>query len=46
MQFKNLRIEGDPAKLAPIYEEQKADEVVFSFGSEKIFGSKRSPSAS
>ncbi len=29
VHFKNLRIEGDPAKLASIYEEQNADEIVF-----------------
>lgn len=29
VQFVNLRIEGDPAKLAAIYEEQGADELVF-----------------
>jgi cyclase len=29
VQFKNLRIEGDPAKLAAMYEEQGADELVF-----------------
>jgi cyclase len=29
VQFKNLKIEGDPAKLAAIYEEQGADELVF-----------------
>jgi len=29
VQFVNLKIEGDPAKLAAIYEEQGADELVF-----------------
>jgi len=29
VHFRNLRIEGDPAKLAAIYEEQNADEIVF-----------------
>ena len=29
VQFKNLKIEGDPAKLAAIYEEEGADELVF-----------------
>jgi len=29
VRFKNLKIEGDPAKLAAIYEEQGADELVF-----------------
>jgi len=29
VQFKNLKIEGDPAKLAAMYEEQGADELVF-----------------
>jgi len=29
VQFVNLKIEGDPAKLAEIYEEQGADELVF-----------------
>ena len=29
VQFLNLKIEGDPAKLAAIYEEQGADELVF-----------------
>jgi cyclase len=29
LRFKNLKIEGDPAKLAAIYEEQGADELVF-----------------
>jgi len=29
VQFVNLQIEGDPAKLAAIYEEQGADELVF-----------------
>jgi len=29
VQFVNLRIEGDPAELAAVYEEQGADELVF-----------------
>jgi len=29
IHFRNLRVEGDPAKLAAIYEEQNADEIVF-----------------
>lgn len=29
VQFVNLKIEGDPAKLAAIYEDQGADELVF-----------------
>jgi len=29
VHFKHLRVEGDPAKLAAIYEEQNADEIVF-----------------
>ncbi len=29
VRFKDLKIEGDPAKLAAIYEEQGADELVF-----------------
>ena len=29
VQFVKLRIEGDPTKLAAIYEEQGADELVF-----------------
>jgi cyclase len=29
VQFVNLKIEGDPAKLAAVYEEQGADELVF-----------------
>ncbi len=29
VQFVNLKIEGDPSKLAAIYEEQGADELVF-----------------
>jgi cyclase len=29
VQFKNLTVEGDPAKLAAVYEEQGADELVF-----------------
>ena len=29
VQFVNLKIEGDPVKLAAIYEEQGADELVF-----------------
>ena len=29
VQFVNLKIEGDPAKLAAIYEQQDADELVF-----------------
>jgi len=29
VQFVNLKIEGDPAKLAAIYEEQGADDLVF-----------------
>jgi len=29
VHFRNLRVEGDPAKLAAIYEEQNADEIVF-----------------
>lgn len=29
VQFKNLRVEGDPAELAAIYEEEGADEIVF-----------------
>jgi len=29
VRFKNLKIEGDPAKLAAIYEKQGADELVF-----------------
>jgi len=29
VRFKNLKIEGDPAKLAAIYEQQGADELVF-----------------
>ncbi len=29
VQFVNLKIEGDPSKLAAIYEEQDADELVF-----------------
>jgi cyclase len=29
VQFKNLRLAGDPPKLARLYEEQGADEVVF-----------------
>ncbi len=29
VRFVNLKIEGDPAKLAAIYEEQDADELVF-----------------
>jgi cyclase len=29
MQFVNLKVEGNPAKLAAIYEEQGADELVF-----------------
>ena len=29
VQFKNLKVEGNPAKLAAIYEEQGADELVF-----------------
>ncbi|MBS7655103.1 imidazole glycerol phosphate synthase subunit HisF [Candidatus Bathyarchaeota archaeon] len=29
IKFKNLRIEGDPAELAAIYNEQGADELVF-----------------
>jgi len=28
VQFKNLRVEGDPAKLAAIYEDEGADEIV------------------
>jgi len=29
IHFRNLKVEGDPAKLAAIYEEQNADEIVF-----------------
>jgi len=29
IHFRNLRVEGDPARLAAIYEEQNADEIVF-----------------
>ncbi|UCH70386.1 MAG: imidazole glycerol phosphate synthase subunit HisF [Candidatus Bathyarchaeota archaeon] len=29
VRFKDLKVEGDPAKLAAIYEEQGADELVF-----------------
>lgn len=29
VQFKNLKVEGDPAELAAIYEEEGADEIVF-----------------
>jgi len=29
IHFRNLRMEGDPAKLAAIYEKQNADEIVF-----------------
>ncbi|MEM3673812.1 MAG: imidazole glycerol phosphate synthase subunit HisF [Candidatus Bathyarchaeia archaeon] len=29
VRFKNLRVEGDPAELAAIYEEEGADEIVF-----------------
>ncbi|UCH03217.1 MAG: imidazole glycerol phosphate synthase subunit HisF, partial [Candidatus Bathyarchaeota archaeon] len=29
VQFINLKIEGDPVKLAKVYENQSADELVF-----------------
>ena len=29
VQFKNLKVEGDPAELAAFYEEEGADEIVF-----------------
>jgi cyclase len=29
IHFRNLKVEGDPAKLAAIYEKQNADEIVF-----------------
>jgi cyclase len=29
IRFKNLRVEGDPAELASIYDEEGADEVIF-----------------
>jgi len=29
VRFKNLKVEGDPAKFAAVYEEQGADELVF-----------------